>query len=431
MKKLFTVFAVTAIFLTVSCGGTPQESEKSPDSDDTVSDEESVDSSSTDMDETEQVTDDEPEPVSDNEPEPVTDDKPTAESPCGPNPCEGVSNATGECIETGDAAYACECNPGFNWTGSACQRDSSGRPKSLGKICTGQTLCYVNYYGTTGLTCPISATDFYGQDAEYTDKCTPQSFTVLAISSKRQKVVLDNNTGLMWQQSVPGKSYTWANAKTYCSNLEYAGYSDWRVPDPQELLTIVDNSTFDPAVSTTNFPDLSSVTGFFYLWTDKDNKDDTHNAYYFRPYSGDIEDGNPKTALSNIMCVRGNKLPKASFETQTISGDAVVKDSATGLMWQKEYVTDRMWQNALKYCEGLVYAGYDDWRLPNKNELASLLDYDRSEAPYSDFPDMPGSKFWSSTTTASGTDYAWNVYFNNGSVNGNYKILDSSIRCVR
>lgn len=32
------------------------------------------------------------------------------------------------------------------------------------------------------------------------------------------------------------------------------------------------------------------------------------------------------------------------------------------------------WQNALAYCEGLEYAGYTDWRLPNINEMLSIFD---------------------------------------------------------
>ena len=125
-----------------------------------------------------------------------------------------------------------------------------------------------------------------------------------------------------------------------------------------------------------------------------------------------------------------------NFTTQTINEAVVVKDSATGLMWQKEYTTGN-WGHALKYCEDSTYAGYSDWRLPNKNELASLINYEKPEAPYSYFPDMPNNAsnyFWSSTS--SGDSYAWVVYFHHGSVGEttSYIINKSSgnyIRCVR
>ena len=70
-----------------------------------------------------------------------------------------------------------------------------------------------------------------------------------------------------------------------------------------------------------------------------------------------------------------------------------VIDTTTGLIWQKTYVEDITWQDALYYCENLEYAGETDWRMPNMNELHTLFNYDKSNPP-SDFPDMPSSYFW-------------------------------------
>lgn len=58
------------------------------------------------------------------------------------------------------------------------------------------------------------------------------------------------------------------------------------------------------------------------------------------------------------------------------------------------------WEEAAVHCENLEYAGYSDWRLPNKNELASTISYDASDE-YGTFLTMPESgpyDFWSSTT---------------------------------
>ena len=139
----------------------------------------------------------------------------------------------------------------------------------------------------------------------------------------------------------------------------------------------------------------------------------------------------------HIMCVRGNELPEPVFSTQTIAGELVVNDLTTGLMWQKEYKTGKTWQQALKYCEDLTYAGYSDWRLPNKNELVSLLNYDDTGAPYSDFPGMPRNYFWSSSTFINqyydnnGKDYAWGVNFIYGDVYNISKTNQPYIHCVR
>ena len=349
-------------------------------------------------------------------------------NPCNTNPCG--SNST--CTPTGISTYKCGCVSGYIWRDGICEE-----ALSLGSICTGQTSCYDL---SSSMTCPTSESDdFYGQDAYYADlgKCTAQSFTVQTLSS--QKVVLDNNTGLMWQQTIPTKEYTWEDAGSYCDGLTYAGYSDWRLPSPKELLTIVDNSKYNLAVNTTNFPNMPTLTSnSSYLWTSKEYKGDTSKAYYFNPYDGDIWYDRAKTWATNVMCVRGDALNEPVFTTQTIAGEVVVNDSTTGLMWQQNYPhPSYTWVAALRYCKNLVYAGYDDWRLPNKNELASLLDFDKSVAPYSDFPDMPGFRLWSSSTyvrTAGVEVYAsWIVRFDYYAyVHFDNKTYDSiGVRCVR
>ena len=108
----------------------------------------------------------------------------------------------------------------------------------------------------------------------------------------------------------------------------------------------------------------------------------------------------------------------------------IVTDTETGLIWQKTYVSGKTWQQALSYCESLTYAGYSDWRLPDKNELASLINYEKYY-PASDFPDMPSKYFWSSSTYVNYTDYAWGVGFGNGGVDNDLKTSLNIVRCVR
>ena len=103
-------------------------------------------------------------------------------------------------------------------------------------------------------------------------------------------------------------------------------------------------------------------------------------------------------------------------------------------MWQKTYASGN-WQEALKHCEDLDYAGYRDWRLPNKNELLSLWNEDKSSFPYSDFPDMPNGSFWSSTPDAhwynNGYENAWYVRFDGGPLLSEIKTATKGILCVR
>ena len=65
--------------------------------------------------------------------------------------------------------------------------------------------------------------------------------------------VTDITTGLMWQQR-EAKAMTWEKALAYCESLDVAGYSDWRLPNIRELLSLVDDSLRDPSIDTDYFP---------------------------------------------------------------------------------------------------------------------------------------------------------------------------------
>ncbi len=121
------------------------------------------------------------------------------------------------------------------------------------------------------------------------------------------------------------------------------------------------------------------------------------------------------------------------------NGDGTVTDTSTGLMWQQQTAGKMTWEAAISYCEGLSLGGYNDWRLPNRNELQSLMDYTRLDPAIDTtaFPvpstmscDVVG--YWSSTTNAISTDNAWSVGFKYGDVHGYYgKSGPYYVRAVR
>ena len=83
--------------------------------------------------------------------------------------------------------------------------------------------------------------------------------------------VTDKATGLMWMKIDSGKlqagknkdgKLNWQEALDWAENLEYAGYSDWRLPNVKELQSIVDytrspattnSAAIDPVFETTSF----------------------------------------------------------------------------------------------------------------------------------------------------------------------------------
>lgn len=93
------------------------------------------------------------------------------------------------------------------------------------------------------------------------------------------------------------------------------------------------------------------------------------------------------------------------------------------------------WQGALAACENLVLADYYDWRLPDRNELQSIVDYSRYNPSIDTdyFSSTAFSRYWSSTADVSYTNYAWFVSFDYGHVGYYYMSPASSgfVRCVR
>ena len=122
------------------------------------------------------------------------------------------------------------------------------------------------------------------------------------------------------------------------------------------------------------------------------------------------------------------------------NGDGTIKDNLTGLTWlqnarcikieypnfdvdgeQEGRVT---WQHALDFVAAInsgtypnCSGGYSDWRLPNRTELLSLLDYGNfhpmlpSNHP---FTWVENYDYWTSTALAHATSHAWLVDFSNG-----------------
>ena len=144
-----------------------------------------------------------------------------------------------------------------------------------------------------------------------------------------------------------------------------------------------------------------------------------------------------RTTLFNVMCVRGEPLPKASFKTSTINGDEVATDTTTGLMWQKTW--SKQSYNSVSYCEDLIYAGFSDWHLPNKHELVSIVDYGRYR-PASTFPAMESGNsitatndFITSTINVKDTESPFHVSFIFGEIISEcgYMCPHFYVHCVR
>lgn len=115
-------------------------------------------------------------------------------------------------------------------------------------------------------------------------------------------------------------------------------------------------------------------------------------------------------------------------------GNGIVTDSDTNLMWQDDVAsTERLWDSSINYCETLNLAGYNDWRLPNKNELLSIVDYNKYNLVIKGnvFQNIVSGEYWSSTTYKGDTNYVWAVNTISGSSSTFIKTGNNYALCVR
>lgn len=141
------------------------------------------------------------------------------------------------------------------------------------------------------------------------------------------------------------------------------------------------------------------------------------------------------------------------------NGDGTITDEVTGLMWEKLSADGSIHDSSEAYSitdavavkiatlNSEQFAGHDDWRLPNRNELATLLNLGAvSPATYPQFNQGcdPGctvtdcsctrdSTHWTSTSQHASPDYTYSINFSQGDVSQMQKVAGNTarVRAVR
>lgn len=176
--------------------------------------------------------------------------------------------------------------------------------------------------------------------------------------------VWDDSTGLMWQKihgkhtGDPGLNgnvafFTWGDgtcdgtaeneddALCYCSNLSLGPvgteYTDWRVPDRNEL-----HSTFDytnsPVALADEFLDEAAAPHFFWTSTTTNALADNNKAWAAGPIGdGKLTQNNLKTNTNHVRCVRGRVF---KVNVAPAGADLTVTDADEGDNWV-DYGTDQ------------------------------------------------------------------------------------------
>lgn len=120
--------------------------------------------------------------------------------------------------------------------------------------------------------------------------------------------VKDSQTGLEWVQAphaLPGNSgaTNWNTAVDYCSNLDYADHSDWRLPSSRELESLVDKERYLPALPDEH-PFIGVQNGYY--WSGTSYADNAGCAWYVSMYHGGVY-SYLKTFSGCVWPVRGGQ----------------------------------------------------------------------------------------------------------------------------
>jgi hypothetical protein len=277
--------------------------------------------------------------------------------------------------------------------------------------------------------------------------------------------ITDLLTKLTWMKNSDclGR-YKWTDAlsavaylNTY-SDIFRCGYTgnhhDWRMPNINELLSLVNydyeysgtwplSQVFDGAIGATRFSSTQRQVGSPYVWgVAVASGDNTASLTQSKGYPliavrSEEKAGSLVPATGQKICQDENNntidcsgtemdaerkagvpWPSPRFKN---NGDGTVTDRLTGLMWVKNSTclgaTD--WKSALEKVGDFnahpenyncsYIADYNDWHLPNVNELKSLLDFTNGRNVDGILREMTQAwSFWSSTTVGNGAmSYAW------------------------
>lgn len=270
-----------------------------------------------------------------------------------------------------------------------------------------------------------------------------------------------------------------------------AGYTDWRLPNIRELERLINYGQSNTAtwLSTQGFSNVQAGSWNGY-WSSSTDASDPANAwiiysmevgmvssydktnalysYYVWPVragAGGLPADLPETGQTTCYDETGNVIACAGTgqdgELQmgvawpsprfTDNGNGTVTDNLTGLMWLKDanciatqypgFDTDARvtWQNALNFVAGInngTYsncgASFTDWRLPNVNELESLINAEEANNATwlngQGFSNVQMYGYWSSSTFVGQNllTYAWGVNMRGSGVFGGIKTSTSN-----
>lgn len=116
-------------------------------------------------------------------------------------------------------------------------------------------------------------------------------------------------------------------------------------------------------------------------------------------------------------------------------GNGTVLDTQTDLIWQQgddqNQNGGRTWDQAQDYCQALTLDAHTDWRLPDKDELAGLVNTQRVDPAIDPVFDAQSAGYWTGSDLIHNSKSAWVTLFSYGALTAQDKETYQHVRCVR
>lgn len=284
----------------------------------------------------------------------------------------------------------------------------------------------------------------HGRDAQALTNGAADGRVGFAYGTVGGNCVEDKVSGLTWDGNAPAApTQADALARVAAANTAVlCGFSDWRLPNAEELLSLVDAGAAAAPRIDARFAATPAV-GF---WSSRPYAADTRAAWVVDFASGAVAFDTADNPLGKAFAsrlVRGSSPSTATpaacddaTDTRfTNNGNGTVTDSRTGLMWQQ--CADGLSGAACATGSATSHASFGaalqraaavnadaagagrshaDWRVPNRNELASLVNRNCGAPTIArgPFPNTPSLSLWTSSPVRS--SLVWYVDFTDGSI---------------
>ncbi|MDP7556925.1 MAG: DUF1566 domain-containing protein [Nitrospinaceae bacterium] len=272
--------------------------------------------------------------------------------------------------------------------------------------------------------------------------------------------VSDLANNLMWLKSDTwielGRRVSWHESQLYAKEVNdknFAGYSNWRVPNGSEVKFLFDGeaSNTDVEGGEIHLNSVFSPGCGFSTWTSETRGAKAAMGYDLRSsfefWLAKENDGFP-SAVRLVRQLKSLSTDKDGEPRFVDNSDGTVTDHESQLMWKRDdsfLDLDKWvsWEEAKNYINAMNksrFAGNTDWRMPTRKEVQTIYDpgnpiidkYGDTILLVSEFSPGAGQTCW--TKTLNKTDRALAIRFQ--FYNGDYKwhqmgLRSHGVRAVR